>query len=851
MSPELSSTSLQLAFVCPLSAGMHARPASQLAGVANNFVSEWALTNLRNRREANAKSVLSIISADIRHGDRCLVQVSGADEQPAHTALRRFVEEVLPSCDVPLAVSSPQTRNSMPRVLQAAGMNCYFGSSASPGIAHGKVVVVSAISLPKGLTAEIATDPEQELKRIKLAIAAVRERIGQKLTRSSSPLAEAVLRADLAMANDVLLAEKFAEQVSKGKSAGYAVVETGKFFINLLRQSESEYVRERAADVEEISVQLLDEMYGADLETTVLPLQEPSIVVAETLGPQQLLALDRHWLRAIVLEYSGSSSHALILARSHAIPAVVGVKNARLMFSPGQEVVVDGTRGVVVPQFSAAVQRFYEREQRTLQRQKERLADDPSSPAITRDGNTLEVAANASSAEELALAFENGAEGIGLFRTEMSFLERDRPPSEEEQFATYSQAVRLCAGRPIIIRTLDLGGDKAAPYLNLPSEENPFLGYRGARIYADHRELLQTQLQAIIRASAHGRIQIMAPMISSLEEVLQFKDEVAKAKRHLQIQNTPFQSDIPIGIMVEVPSAAFILDQLCSEVDFFSIGTNDLAQYFLAVDRGNARVAGLSNVLHPGFLRLLKRIVDEIHAAGKWVGMCGEMASEMRYLPLILGLGLDEISLPAVKIPELKHAVSQLSTADCKSLLTQIIACREKPEIDRLLASAQASPSAQPLLSEELIVMDSDSRNKEEAMQELVDSFYIAGRTQDRHQLEEALWAREAVYSTGLGFGFATPHCKTTAVTANSIGVLRSRLPIDWGSVDSSPVRMIVLIVMREPQTDNGHMQVFSKLARKLMNEEFREHLLAIEDSRNMMRYLGEELDISVSCVGF
>jgi len=846
MSPELSSTSLQFAFVCPLSAGIHARPASQFAGVANNFVSECALTNLRNRREANAKSVLSIISADIRHGDRCLVQVSGTDKQSAHTALSRFVEAVLPSCDVPLAGSFTQTRNSMPRVLQAAGMSCYFGSSASPGIAHGKVVVVSAMSLPKGLTAEIATDPEQELKRLRLAIAAVRERIREKLTHSSSPVGEAVLQADLAMANDVLLAGKLTEEVSKGKSAGHAVVETGEFFIDLLRHSESEYIRERASDVEEISVQLLDEIYGVDLQKTVLPLQEPSIVVAETLGPQQLIALDRRWLKAIVLEYSGASSHALILARSHGIPAVVGVKNARLMFSPGQEVVVDANRGFVIPQFPAAVQRFYEREQRTLERQRELLADDLSAPAITRDGKTLEIAANASSAEELRLAIENGADGIGLFRTEMTFLERERPPSEEEQFAIYAQAARLSAGRPVIIRTLDLGGDKAAQYLNLPSEDNPFLGYRGVRIYADHRELLQTQLRAILRASAHGRIQIMVPMISSLEEVLQFKAEIAEAKEHLQLQTIPFQPDIPIGIMVEVPSAAFILDQLCAEVDFFSIGTNDLAQYFLAVDRDNSRVAELSNVLHPGFLRFLKRIVDEIHAAGKWVGMCGEMASDARYLPLLLGLGLDEISVSAVKIPELKRAVPQLSTADCKSLFTQVIACREIGEINRLLAFPQRLPSAQPLLSEELIRLDSDSRSKEEAMQEVVDSVYIAGRTQNRQQLEEALWAREAVYSTGLGFGFATPHCKTDAVTANSVGVLRFREPIDWGSVDSEPVHMIIFIAMREPQIANGHMQVFSKLARKLMNEDFREQLLAIEDSRGMMRYLGEELSISV-----
>ena len=850
MLPELNSTSLQLALVCPLSAGMHARPASQFAGVANNFVSECTLTNLRNRREANAKSVLSIISADIRHGDRCLVLVNGTDEQAAHTALRRFVEEVLPECDVPLAESQAQACNSVPRVLQTAGVSCHFGSSASPGIGRGKVVLINAMSLPKQLMAGITTDPEEELKRLKLAIAAVRERIRAKLSHSSSRLGEAVLQADLAMANDALLAEKLVEQVSKGKSAGFAIVETGKFFIDLLRHSESEYVRERASDVEEISVQLLDEIYGADLQKAVLMLHEPSIVVAETLGPQQLLALDRRWLKAIVLEYSGATSHALILARSHGIPAVVGVKNARLMLSPGQELVVDANRGFVVPELSPAVQRFYEREQRTLERQRELVADDLRPPAITTDGKTLEVAANASSVDELTAAFENGADGIGLFRTEMTFLERERPPSEEEQFAIYAQAARLSAGRPVIIRTLDLGGDKAAQYLNFPSEDNPFLGYRGVRIYADHRELLQTQLHAILRASAHGRLQIMVPMVSSMKEVLQFKAEVAKAKQHLQEQNIPFQLDIPVGIMVEVPSAAFILGQLCAEVDFFSIGTNDLAQYFFAVDRDNSKVAGLSNVLHPGFLRFLKRIVDEIHAAGKWVGMCGEMASEMHHLPLLLGLGLDEISLPAAKIPELKRAVQQLSTADCKSLVIRIIACRETAEVDHLLASAQPSPSVQPLLSEELILLDSDSRNKEEAMQELVDSFYIAGRTKDRQQLEEALWAREGLYSTGLGFGFATPHCKTDAVSASSIAVLRCREPIDWGSLDSEPVRMIILIAMREPQVANGHLQVFSELARKLMNEDFREQLLTLKDSRNIVQYLGEQLNISVTRTG-
>jgi fructose-specific PTS system IIA-like component len=298
--------------------------------------------------------------------------------------------------------------------------------------------------------------------------------------------------------------------------------------------------------------------------------------------------------------------------------------------------------------------------------------------------------------------------------------------------------------------------------------------------------------------------------------------------------------------MIEVPSAGFILDQLCTEADFFSLGTNDLNQYFLAADRNSPKIAELSNVLHPGFLRFLRQIVREIHEAGKWVGMCGEMAAEIRNLPLLLGLGLDEISLPAAGIPAVKRAISQLSAADCERVLADVIACRDKNYLEDLLEKAQPSAAAQPLLSKELVLLGSESKNKEEAMQEMVDAFYIAGRTADRQRLEEALWSREAVYSTGLGYGFAAPHCKTEAVTADSIGVLKLRQPIDWGSVDSEPVNMIFLIAMREPQLANRHMQVFSRLARKLMNEEFRGHLLAVENAHDMATFLAQQLEISL-----
>ena len=834
---------MQFVFSCPLSSGLHARPASHLAEVANQFASECTLTNLRNGLVANFKSVLDIIAADIRHGDRCALHVSGPDEHAAHAALRRFVEEVLPQCDVPLAGMAPSGRsNKTPRPLQAAKVTCIFGAPVSRGIGHGQVVILKRMTLPSNVGTETGSDPPQELRRIEEAVAAVRHRISEKLKYSLTPTGIAVLQADLAMAGNVFLVKKLTEQVLQGKSAGQAVVETGEFFIDLLGHSENEYIRQRSADIEEICLQLLEEVCGTSPEATV-ELCEPSVLVAETLAPQQLLELDRRWLKGIVLEHSGATSHAAILARSLGIPTIAGVRNARLVLTSGCEVVVDANRGLVVPQFSPAVRRFYEREQKTLERRKESWPRHVNKSAITADGKRVEVAANASSGEELTLAFENGADGIGLFRTEMIFLGREEAPSEEEQFAIYSEAARSASGRPVIIRTFDIGGDKKVAYLNLPREENPFLGYRGVRIYDEHYELLQSQLRAILRASAAGCVQIMAPMIASLEEIVQFKAAVAHAKHHLAQNSIAFQPDVKIGVMVEVPSVAFILDQLCEEVDFFSIGTNDLSQYFFAADRGNPKIASLFSVRHPGFLCFLEQLVEQIHRAGKWVGMCGEMAADVRNLPLLLGLGLDEISVPAAEVHDFKRVVAKLRSAECVNILDHAIACGQTTEVDDLLA-AQQSHQPEPLLSDELVLLGSTSQTKEEVIQEMVDAFYISSRTDDRDLVEEALWAREAEYSTGLGHGFAIPHCKTDAVTTNSICILRLNEPINWDSIHGEQVRMVVLLALRQSETANTHMQVFSSLARKLDDDDFRQHLLKIETAEQVTTYLAEQLGL-------
>jgi multiphosphoryl transfer protein len=846
---QMSNRPLQIIFSCPLLTGLHARPASHLAEVANQFAAESTLTNLRNGLTANAKSVLGIISADIRQGDRCEVHVSGSDENAAHSALRRFVEETLPTCDVPLAAIAEDSRSTAPpRALQTAEAICIFGTSVSRGIAQGKVVVLKRMALPQESRTAATTDPQHELNRIKEAVSAVRHRIGEKLKYSITPTGAAVLQADLAMAGDVFLVQKLNEQALAGKSAAQAIVETGEFFINLLGNSENEYIRQRSADIEEICLQLLEEVNGNHPQASAIQLHQPTVLVSETLAPQQLLELDRRWLKAIVLEHSATTSHASILARSLGIPTLAGVRNARLALMPGREVMVDADRGFVVTQISPAVRRFYDRERKTLDRRKEAWSSQNKS-AVTADGRSIEVAANTSSGEEEALAFVNGADGIGLFRTEMIFLGRDEPPSEQEQFAIYSETARLAGGKPVIIRTFDIGGDKKAPYLNLPHEENPFLGYRGARIYAEHRELLQSQLRAILRASKAGNLQIMAPMISTLEEFAQFKAEVALATHHLLEKGVEFQPDVKIGMMIEVPSVAYILEQLCTEADFFSIGTNDLCQYFFAADRGNPKLSSHFSVRHPSFLRLLEQIVDKIHSAGKWIGMCGEMAADTGNLPLLLGLGLDEISVPASEIQDCKRGIAKLHTANCVSILNQALACSRMEEVNELLATEHLQGQARPLLSDDLVLLESTSQNKEEVIQEMVDAFYISSRTDDRHLLEEAVWAREAMGSTSLGYGFAIPHCKTEAVTANSICVLRLKQPIHWDSGSGEPVNMVVLLALRDlavanTEVANTHMQVFSSLARKLVNDDFRQHLLKVKTPQEVTSYLAYELDI-------
>jgi len=840
------SLAAEFKFECKLANGLHARPASHLAEVANRFQSSCELTNLRSGATADIKGVLSTIAADVRRGDTCLLVVEGADRAAAAAALRRFIDEDLPGFDEPLAEVVPVgSAPKLPRALQSAGVSCLVGLPVSGGVGRGKVVALGRIALSADFAGP-AEDSRVEHERIERGLAGVRARMERLLARNPAGAESAILKAHLAILGDITLRRDLAGRVANGGSAAQAVVGAGEHFRGLLERSGNAYIRERAVDVEELCTELLEEMYGSQFQPAAVELTEPSIAVAKTLAPHQLLALDRRWLEGIVMESAGATSHAVILARSMGIPAVVGVVDAARQIAPGGLAIVDGDRGLAFPRCPDPVERYYQRERAVQVRRQATLAQSAAAPAVSADGHRIEVGANVGSATEVAAAFANGADGIGLFRTEILFAERETPPGEEEQFTAYVKALRAANGRTVILRTADVGGDKPLPYLRLPEERNPFLGCRGIRVYPAHRDWIAAQFRAALRASALGPVWLMAPMISTGEEAHWFKNEVQLAKMELRSSGRAFDEKMPIGAMIEVPSAAFQLDRLCSLLDFFSIGTNDLSQYFFAADRENPKLAESATVRHPAFLGLLDRIARGIRQHGKWVGLCGEMAADPRNLPLLLGLGLDEISAGAQTIAGLKRAATRYSVAACREMLDRAIQCDSAAEVECLLDSAARVEIAEPLLSSALVSLRSDSRDKDEAIRELIDSLYAAGRTEDPRRMEEAIWARESVYSTGLGHGFAVPHCMNDAVSVNSIGILKLDQAIEWGSLDGQPVKMVILLAIRESGPNGLHMKIFSRLARKLMDDEFRGRLLGIEDPGELISHVGQELEVNL-----
>jgi fructose-specific PTS system IIA-like component len=830
---------IEFAFSVP--GGLHARPASLLRDAAARFRSAITLTNRSRNRTANAKSTLALVSTLTRHADACILRVEGDDEEAAAESLRRFLRDDLPSCEEtpPASVPSPGTGGPLPRALAALGAKVFRGAPASRGIARARAFVLDPWRDFRGLSARESGSPAEEISKLDRAFAQARAELTERLGRTENETERAIVAAHVSIIDDPEFRTRAEGEIRSGThSAGTAVIATAGHFAGILRESGSAILAERALDIRDIAAHLVRALYGGRFpEETTAP-DSDSLCLAESLTPSQFLAFPKAHLRGIVLASGGRMSHTAILARASGIPCVTGASGIDRAVSTGQEVIVDGERGLVVVDPPPAVCRFYEAEMEKLVTIRARLEAFRSAPGRTADGRPIEVGANVASLEDVRLAFAGGAEGIGLFRTEFLFMNRREPPSEEEQFLVYSEAVRMAGGRPVIIRTLDVGGDKPIPYLRLPREKNPFLGYRAVRTYGEHEGVVAAQLRAILRASAFGKVKIMVPMVASVEEIRAVRALVRRLSGEPAREGVPHDAGIEVGAMIEIPSAAFALGTLAKEADFFSIGSNDLAQYFFAADRDNERVSHLYGPRHPAFLRLLKMIVDEARRAGRWVGLCGEMGRDPLAAPLLAGLGLDEVSLASPGIPAVKSALARATVAECRALLDEALSLENGGEVEALLRRFAFSKEGLAVATEGAVRLHSRSASREEAVRELVDLLHLAGRVGDPDRFEEAVWRREESSSTAVGFGVAIPHAKSREVHVTSIAILGFDSPLEWESADGEPVRMAILIAVPESAPDDAHLRLIASLSRRLMDDEFREALLSTQEEAGVVRLI-------------
>ena len=477
--------------------------------------------------------------------------------------------------------------------------------------------------------------------------------------KKTNPKEAEIFEAHLLILEDPTLSEKIDEYLNKGYNLAYSVKASFEEFIETLKNLQSEYMKERANDLYDILDLLLRNILHIE-KINLSSLPKDSIVVAEDLTPSDTAALDRNNVLGFVTEKGGPTSHTAILAEALGIPAVVGVNNLLQNIKDGDELIVDGTKGEVIVNPDNGTKERYLSLKKEKDYQEKLLKEKAKEFAYTKSGKRIEVVANIGSPKDVDKALEMGAEGVGLYRTEFLFLDRTVPPGEDEQFEAYKVVAERFKPHPVIIRTLDIGGDKQIPYLNLKHELNPFLGVRAIRLCLKEKELFKTQLRAILRASAYGNVLIMYPMIAIKDEIIEANNILNEVKEELRMKNIQFDENIKVGIMVEIPSAALNADELIDYVDFFSIGTNDLTQYTFAADRTNEGLSYLYRPLDAPVLKLIKLTVDASHSRGKWTGVCGELAGDPDAIPVLVDLGVDELSMSPSKIPEAKKIIRSL-----------------------------------------------------------------------------------------------------------------------------------------------------------------------------------------------
>ncbi|MGP3560749.1 phosphoenolpyruvate--protein phosphotransferase [Geobacillus sp. BK01] len=536
------------------------------------------------------------------------------------------------------------------------------GIAASSGIAIAKAYRLETPHLAAEKRA--VADAEAEVARLEAAVAKAKEELEAIKQHALEKLGEdkaAIFAAHLLVLDDPELLNPIKEKIKTEQvNAEYALDETASFFISMFEGMDNEYMKERAADIRDVTKRVLAHLLGVATSNPSL-ISEEVVIIAEDLTPSDTAQLNRQYVKGFATDIGGRTSHSAIMARSLEIPAVVGTKVVTAEVKNGDIVIIDGLDGQVVVNPSPELLARYEEKRAGYEAQKAEWAKLVHEATVTADGVHVELAANIGTPDDVKGVLANGAEGIGLYRTEFLYMGRSDLPTEEEQFAAYQTVLEQMKGKPVVVRTLDIGGDKELPYLQLPKELNPFLGFRAIRLCLEMQDMFRTQLRALLRASVYGNLKIMFPMIATLDEFRQAKAILLEEKEALLRQGVPVADEIEVGMMVEIPAAAVMADQFAKEVDFFSIGTNDLIQYTMAADRMNERVSYLYQPYNPAILRLISHVIDAAHREGKWVGMCGEMAGDPIAIPVLLGLGLDEFSMSATSILPARAQLKQLS----------------------------------------------------------------------------------------------------------------------------------------------------------------------------------------------
>ena len=561
------------------------------------------------------------------------------------------------------------------------------GLGVSPGIGIGNAFVIDNKSIQINRTH--VNDTIAEVQRFRNAVQKSKENINVLYLKTLEELGEK--EAQIFKTHELMLEdESFIEDIEnkikeENSNAEHAINEVTFSYIKMFENIKDEYLRERAGDIKEVMNGVVRTLLGKE-NFNYGKIQHNSIIIANDLTPSDTANLDKKKVAAMVTQTGGKTSHAAIIARMMGIPTVVGLEGITEKIKNNDIVICDGKTGKVIVNPSEKQLVYYEQKKTNLEKVNNELKKQIGLPTVTKDGYKVSLAANIGMPHDVNMVLQNDAEGIGLFRSEFIFMNRECSPTEEEQLEQYKEVLSKMNNKSVIIRTLDIGGDKEVPYFDIPKEMNPFLGYRAIRLCLGNEDVFRAQLRAILRASMYGNVKIMFPMISTMKELKDAKKILEGAKQELRDKNLPFKDNIEVGIMIEIPSAAIISDLLAKEVDFFSIGTNDLIQYTMAVDRMNSKLSHLYSQYHPALLRLIKNVINSGHKQGIWVGMCGEAAGDPKLIPVFLGMGLDELSMNATSILNSRYIIRNLNKKDMEQVSSDILNMENAIEIEEYLS---------------------------------------------------------------------------------------------------------------------------------------------------------------------